>query len=66
MSTKQPKEQLIMETQQYIHSSEQSGLKPYSSPILTKAGNLVELTHGFAGSIPDEQGGQTKRNPFQG
>jgi hypothetical protein len=24
------------------------------------------LTQGFAGSVPDEQGGNTKRNPFQG
>ena len=40
--------------------------KPYSTPVLRSAGNLAELTQGFAGSIPDEQGGQTKRNPFQG
>lgn len=41
-------------------------LKTYSKPALTNAGNLSELTQGFAGSIPDEQGGHTKRNPFQG
>ena len=40
--------------------------KPYSAPVLKSAGNLAELTQGFAGSIPDEQGGHTKRNPFQG
>ena len=38
----------------------------YKKPALDKAGNLAELTQGFAGSVPDEQGGQTKRNPFQG
>lgn len=41
-------------------------LKTYTKPVLTNAGNLAELTQGFAGSIPDEQGGHTKRNPFQG
>jgi len=41
-------------------------LKPYSAPVLKSAGNLAELTQGFAGSVPDEQGGHTKRNPFQG
>jgi hypothetical protein len=40
--------------------------KPYSTPFLKSAGNLAELTQGFAGSVPDEQGGHTKRNPFQG
>jgi len=40
--------------------------KPYNKPVLSKAGSLAELTQGFAGSVPDEQGGQTKRNPFQG
>jgi len=40
--------------------------KPYTKPTLTKVGSLAELTQGFAGSVPDEQGGQTKRNPFQG
>lgn len=38
----------------------------YKKPVLTNAGSLAELTQGFAGSIPDEQGGHTKRNPFQG
>lgn len=38
----------------------------YTKPVLCKAGSLAELTQGFAGSVPDEQGGQTKRNPFQG
>lgn len=40
--------------------------KPYTAPQLNKAGTLAELTQGFAGSLPDEQGGQTKRNPYQG
>ncbi len=40
--------------------------KAYSKPVLTNPGNLAQLTQGFAGSIPDEQGGHTKRNPFQG
>ena len=40
--------------------------KEYQAPELDNAGNLAELTQGFAGSVPDEQGGQTKRNPFQG
>lgn len=40
--------------------------KPYTPPRLTEAGTLESLTQGFAGSIPDEQGGQTKRNPYQG
>jgi hypothetical protein len=40
--------------------------KPYSTPVLKSAGNLAELTQGFSGSVPDEQGGHTKRNPFQG
>jgi len=40
--------------------------KPYRKPQLKRAGSLAELTQGFAGSVPDEQGGQTKRNPFQG
>ncbi|WP_016955323.1 lasso RiPP family leader peptide-containing protein [Catenovulum agarivorans] len=41
-------------------------LKPYKKPELKNPGSLAELTQGFAGSIPDEQGGHTKRNPFQG
>lgn len=40
--------------------------KPYRKPKLKRAGSLADLTQGFAGSVPDEQGGQTKRNPFQG
>jgi hypothetical protein len=40
--------------------------KPYSPPLFRKVGTLAELTQGFSGSIPDEQGGQTKRNPFTG
>lgn len=43
-----------------------AGKKAYRSPKLTKAGTLAELTQGFSGSLPDEQGGMTKRNPFQG
>ena len=44
----------------------ESKKEQYSKPELRKVGTLAELTEGFAGSIPDEQGGQTKRNPFQG
>ena len=40
--------------------------KTYCKPQFKKVGSLAELTQGFAGSVPDEQGGQTKRNPFQG
>ena len=40
--------------------------REYSKPALQKAGSLAELTQGFSGSVPDEQGGHTKRNPFQG
>lgn len=40
--------------------------KAYVKPELKKAGSLAELTQGFQGSVPDEQGGNTKRNPFQG
>lgn len=40
--------------------------KHYKKPVLAHAGSLSVLTQGFAGSVPDEQGGQTKRNPFQG
>lgn len=40
--------------------------KPYAAPRLINQGTLGALTQGFAGSVPDEQGGQTKRNPFQG
>jgi hypothetical protein len=40
--------------------------REYVKPELAKAGSLAELTQGFSGSIPDENGGNTKRNPFQG
>jgi hypothetical protein len=40
--------------------------KTYIKPQFKQVGTLAELTEGFAGSVPDEQGGQTKRNPFQG
>ena len=40
--------------------------KPYTKPVVENPGTLAELTQGFAGSIPDEQGGNTKRNPFSG
>ena len=38
----------------------------YHKPELRQVGTLADLTQGFAGSVPDEQGGMTKRNPFQG
>ncbi len=40
--------------------------KAYTKPVITNPGTLAELTKGFSGSIPDEQGGHTKRNPFEG
>jgi hypothetical protein len=40
--------------------------KVYQKPVIENPGSLAELTQGFSGSIPDEQGGNTKRNPFQG
>ena len=43
-----------------------SNKKQYTKPEITNPGDLAELTQGFSGSIPDEQGGHTKRNPFQG
>ncbi len=43
-----------------------SNKKAYHKPKLVKEGSLSQLTQGFAGSIPDENGGHTKRNPFQG
>lgn len=49
-----------------VNSSETVAKKSYSKPQFKKVGSLAELTQGFAGSVPDEQGGQTKRNPFQG
>ncbi len=47
-------------------NNENSEKLAYTKPVLTNAGNLAELTQGFSGSVPDEQGGHTKRNPFQG
>lgn len=48
-------------------ATQRKGIKqPYRQPQFKKVGTLAELTQGFSGSIPDEQGGQTKRNPFQG
>jgi len=43
-----------------------AGKKTYRRPVLSRVGSLAELTQGFSGSLPDEQGGMTKRNPFQG
>lgn len=43
-----------------------AGRKSYRRPVLARVGSLAELTQGFSGSLPDEQGGMTKRNPFQG
>jgi len=40
--------------------------KRYVKPQIVNPGSLAELTQGFSGSVPDEQGGNTKRNPFQG
>jgi hypothetical protein len=40
--------------------------KAYVPPELSRVGTLAELTQGFSGSLPDEGGGQTKRNPFTG
>jgi len=51
---------------QNVEQTENSKRMAYSKPALKSAGSLAELTQGFAGSIPDEQGGHTKRNPFQG
>jgi hypothetical protein len=47
-------------------NTKSSTKREYQKPELTKVGTLAELTQGFAGSIPDENGGHTKRNPFQG
>ena len=57
-----------MENEEKIMNKEkrEQARKPYHKPRLQRAGSLAELTQGFAGSVPDEQGGQTKRNPFQG
>ena len=32
----------------------------YRKPVLKNAGSLAELTQGFSGSIPDEQGGRLR------
>lgn len=59
------KEQLMtsrVEKPSNIHVSRKTYIKPQFKQI----GTLAELTQGFAGSVPDEQGGHTKRNPFQG
>jgi hypothetical protein len=45
---------------------ESTARKPYTAPKLERVGTLSAMTQGFAGSVPDEQGGNTKRNPFQG
>lgn len=47
-------------------NNQESNKKVYQKPVVENPGNLAELTQGFSGSIPDEQGGNTKRNPFQG
>lgn len=47
-------------------NNQTSEKREYQKPELTKVGSLAELTQGFAGSVPDENGGHTKRNPFQG
>jgi|TARA_B100000700_G_scaffold45158_1_gene47102 hypothetical protein len=49
-----------------IQTTQTTATKQYKKPVLVHAGSLSVLTQGFAGSVPDEQGGQTKRNPFQG
>lgn len=49
-----------------IQSNSEAVKAVYTKPVLKNAGSLAELTQGFAGSVPDEQGGHTKRNPFQG
>jgi hypothetical protein len=49
-------------TQEKINTAKKHNVKPE----VNNTGILAELTQGFSGSIPDEQGGQTKRNPFQG
>lgn len=54
----------IMTSQQVVVTEQNK--KVYAQPKLDKAGSLAELTQGFSGSVPDEQGGHTKRNPFQG
>ncbi len=53
-------------SRQAIQDERVAGRKPYVAPQLKLVGTLTELTQGFSGSIPDERGGQTKRNPYQG
>ncbi|WP_395344187.1 putative RiPP precursor [Ningiella sp. W23] len=50
----------------HANTADKYNLKSYDKPELSNPGSLAELTEGFSGSIPDEQGGQTKRNPFAG
>lgn len=49
-----------------LSNSESVAKKAYVKPEIKSSGTLADLTLGFSGSIPDEQGGHTKRNPFQG
>ncbi|MBL4763832.1 MAG: lasso RiPP family leader peptide-containing protein [Colwellia sp.] len=56
-----------MNTNQTNTQAESAASKAvYTKPVLKNAGSLADLTQGFSGSLPDEQGGHTKRNPFQG
>ena len=57
---------MIMATNVVYNADEAVSKKSYRKPEFKKVGSLAELTQGFAGSVPDEQGGQTKRNPFLG
>ena len=49
-----------------LTQQQQTSKKVYTKPTVNNPGTLAELTKGFSGSIPDEQGGHTKRNPFEG
>ena len=56
-----------MATNDVVYNGDEAvSKKSYRKPEFKKVGSLAELTQGFAGSVPDEQGGQTKRNPFLG
>ncbi len=58
---------MIMATNDVVYNGDELvSKKSYRKPEFKKVGSLAELTQGFAGSVPDEQGGQTKRNPFLG
>lgn len=57
---------MASENPQHSDAKRAGKKKVYQTPRLARAGTLAELTQGFAGSLPDEQGGQTKSNPFQG